>query len=159
MIEKDSELQTRERTIKDLVNTPFKKATFAVQILSYTLIVGSPFIGGAIGGFLDLRASRIGGLILGIFITGEILFYGLKSEFSLNRQAFLTNLSVADTDGIPVEWAQVYVNGRFVGSTNKDGKIPIRWKGHQPETAVRFKGSESLGLLVPGEMKFVITTN
>ena len=91
--------------------------------------------------------------------AGEILFYGLKSEFSLNRQAFLTNLHVAGPDGIPVEWAQVYVNGRFVGSTNKDGKIPIRWKGHQPETAVRFKGSESLGLLVPGEMKFVITTN
>ena len=74
--EKDSESQTRERTIRDLVNTPFKKAMFAVQILSYILIVGSPFIGGAIGGLLGLKASRIGGLILGIFIAGEILFYG-----------------------------------------------------------------------------------
>ena len=70
-----TEPQTRERTIRDLVNTPFKKAMFAVQILSYVLIVGSQFIGGAIGGLLDLKASRTGGLILGIFITGEVLFY------------------------------------------------------------------------------------
>lgn len=65
-----------ERTIRDLVNTPFKKVMFAVQILSYVLIVGSPVIGGAIGGLLGLRASQIGGLILGIFIAGEVLFYG-----------------------------------------------------------------------------------
>ncbi len=73
--ENNTEPQTRERTIRDLVNTPFKKAMFAVQILSYILIVGSPFIGGGIGGLLDLKASRTGGLILGIFITGEVLFY------------------------------------------------------------------------------------
>jgi hypothetical protein len=65
-----------ERSIRDLVNTPFKKAMFAVQILSYVLIVGSPVIGGAIGGLLGMKASRIGGLILAIFITGEVLFYG-----------------------------------------------------------------------------------
>jgi len=49
---------------------------FVIQLLSYVLIVGSPVIGGAIGGILGLKASRIGGLILGIFIAGEILFYG-----------------------------------------------------------------------------------
>jgi len=49
---------------------------FVVQILSYVLIVGSPFIGGAIGGLLGLKASRIGGLIFGIFLAGEVLFYG-----------------------------------------------------------------------------------
>jgi hypothetical protein len=65
-----------ERSIRDLVNTPFKKAMFAVQILSYVLIVGSPVIGGAIGGILGMKASRIGGLILAIFIAGEVLFYG-----------------------------------------------------------------------------------
>ncbi|MGW8315822.1 MAG: hypothetical protein ACWGNV_09505 [Bacteroidales bacterium] len=68
--------QPPERTIRDLVNTPFKKAMFVVQILSYVLIVGSPVIGGAVGGLLGLRASRIGGLILAIFIAGEVLFYG-----------------------------------------------------------------------------------
>ena len=47
-----------------------------VQIVSYVLIVGSPFIGGVIGGVLNMKASRIGGLIFGIFLTGEILFYG-----------------------------------------------------------------------------------
>ena len=47
-----------------------------VQLSSYVLIVGSPLIGGAIGGILGLKASKIGGLILGVFITGEVLFYG-----------------------------------------------------------------------------------
>jgi len=88
--------------------------------------------------------------------AGEINFSGLKGELSLERQAFLTDLSVADHNGVPVEWATVYVDGRFIGSTNKEGKIPIRWKGYQPETAVKFRGAESLGLLVPGEMGFVI---
>jgi hypothetical protein len=78
MIEKDNQSvpKKRTRTIKDLVNTPFKRAMFVVQVISYILIVGSPFIGGAIGGLLGLNAKKIGGLILAIFIAGEILFYG-----------------------------------------------------------------------------------
>ena len=68
--------ETSTRTIKSLVNTPFKKVMFGVQILSYVLIVGSPVIGGAIGGALGLSAARIGGVILGVFIAGEVLFYG-----------------------------------------------------------------------------------
>ena len=64
------------RSLKSVVNTPFKKAMLVVQIISYVLIVGSPFIGGAIGGLLGLKAAKIGGLILGIFIAGEVLFYG-----------------------------------------------------------------------------------
>jgi len=47
-----------------------------VQVISYVLIVGSPFIGGAVGGLIGLNAKQIGGLILGIFIVGEVLFYG-----------------------------------------------------------------------------------
>lgn len=68
--------QERTRTIKDLANTPFKRAMLAVQIVSYVLIVGSPFIGASIGGLMGLNAKKIGGLILAIFIAGEILFYG-----------------------------------------------------------------------------------
>lgn len=64
------------RTIKSLVNTPFKKVMFGVQILSYVLIVGSPLIGGAIGGALGLKAGKTAGVILGVFIAGEVLFYG-----------------------------------------------------------------------------------
>ena len=64
------------RSLKDLVNTPFKKAMLVVQILSYFLIVGSPFIGAAIGKMLDLNTVKTGGVILGVFIAGEILFYG-----------------------------------------------------------------------------------
>ena len=66
----------KDRTIKDLANTPFKRAMLVIQVISYVLIVGSPFIGGAVGGLLGLDAKRIGGLILAIFIAGEILFYG-----------------------------------------------------------------------------------
>ncbi len=75
-MENGTEQKTRTRTLKNLVNTPFKKAMLVVQIISYVLIVGSPFIGGAIGGLLGLNASKIGGLILGVFLTGEVLFYG-----------------------------------------------------------------------------------
>ncbi len=73
MIENESNAgsQKRTRTIKDLVNTPFKRAMLVVQVISYVLIVGSPFIGGAIGGLLGLNALKIGGLILGIFLVGE----------------------------------------------------------------------------------------
>lgn len=66
----------RTRTIRDLANTPFKKAMLIVQLISYVLIVGSPLIGGFIGRSLGLKASHTGGLILGVFIAGEVLFYG-----------------------------------------------------------------------------------
>ena len=71
MNEKESIAGSREkaRTIKDLANTPFKRAMLVVQVMSYVLIVGSPFIGGAVGGLLGLDAKRIGGLILAIFIA------------------------------------------------------------------------------------------
>jgi len=65
----------KPKTIKDLVNTPFKKAMFIVQIISYVLIVGSPAVGAALGRWLDLGTAGKGGLILGIFIAGEVLFY------------------------------------------------------------------------------------
>ena len=68
--------EARPGRLKSLVNTPWKKAMLVVQLSSYVLIVGSPLIGGAIGGILGLKASKIGGLILGIFIAGEVMFYG-----------------------------------------------------------------------------------
>ena len=70
------ESTTNVRTLKGIINTPFKKAMFVVQIISYVLIVGSPVIGGAVGGLLGLKAAKIGGLVFGIFLAGEILFYG-----------------------------------------------------------------------------------
>jgi len=77
MIEQEnkSEQASPARSIRDLVNTPFKRAMLVVQIISYVLIVGSPFMGGAIGRSLGLKASQTGGIILGIFIAGEVLFY------------------------------------------------------------------------------------
>ena len=69
-------MEKKKRRFKDLVNTPFKKMIFGLQILSYFLIVGSPVIGGVIGKWLRLSTAQTGGLILGVFIVGEILFYG-----------------------------------------------------------------------------------
>ena len=77
MVEQDTNdiAATRVRTIRDLANTPFKRAMLVVQIISYVLIVGSPLIGGAIGRSLGLKATQTGGVILGVFIAGEVLFY------------------------------------------------------------------------------------
>ena len=74
--ENNTKQAPRARSIRDIVNSPLKKVMFAIQILSYILIVGSPFIGAGVGRMLGLKTSHTAGLILGIFITGEVLFYG-----------------------------------------------------------------------------------
>jgi hypothetical protein len=78
MREQDNKADSKSgsRSIRDLVNTPWKKAMFVVQLISYVLIVGSPLIGGFVGRALGLKTAQTGGLILGIFIAGEVLFYG-----------------------------------------------------------------------------------
>lgn len=64
------------RSFRNLVDTPFKKAMLVVQLISYVLIVGSPLIGGIVGRVLGLKVAQTGGIILGVFIAGEVLFYG-----------------------------------------------------------------------------------
>ncbi|PLX25319.1 MAG: hypothetical protein C0599_00780 [Salinivirgaceae bacterium] len=86
-VENPENKKTQTRTLKDLVNTPFKKAMFVVQIISYILIVGSPGIGAVIGSKLDLDTAQTAGVILGIFIAGEVLFYG--SLFFLGKELIL----------------------------------------------------------------------
>jgi hypothetical protein len=73
---RSTESDQQQRAWKSLVNSPLKKIMFGIQILSYLLIVGSPVIGGGIGRILQLKAGPTAGVILGVFITGEILFYG-----------------------------------------------------------------------------------
>lgn len=80
-------MEEKKRTFKDLINTPFKKVMFALQILSYFLIVGSPLIGGVIGKVLQVSAAKTGGIILGVFIVGEVLFYG--TLFFLGKEVVL----------------------------------------------------------------------
>jgi hypothetical protein len=87
MENKKDEQVPQNRTLKDLVNTPFKKIMFVVQLISYVLIVGSPAIGAFIGNKLDLDAVKTGAIIFGIFIAGEILFYG--SLFFLGKELLL----------------------------------------------------------------------
>lgn len=73
----NSEPQNPEPSrLKQLVNTPWKKAMLIVQVSSYVLIVGSPLIGGAIGRLMALNGKQTGAVILGVFIAGEVLFYG-----------------------------------------------------------------------------------
>jgi hypothetical protein len=79
--------EIKKRSVKDMVNTPFKKAMFAVQILSYFLIVGSPFIGAALARFLELNGKQTVGMIFGVFLVGEILFYA--SLFFLGKELIL----------------------------------------------------------------------
>lgn len=81
------EQQPGTKTLKDLVNTPFKKAMFVVQLISYVLIVGSPGIGALIGNQLNLDAVKTGAVIFGVFIIGEVLFYG--SLFFLGKELLL----------------------------------------------------------------------
>ena len=79
--------EPKTRTLKDLVNTPFKKIMFVVQLISYVLIVGSPAIGAYIGKQLDLDVVKTGAIIFGVFIAGEVLFYG--SLFFLGKELLL----------------------------------------------------------------------
>ena len=72
----NKESTEQARTIRNLADTPVKKAMLVVQLISYVLIVGSPVIGGFVGRSLGLKTAQTGGLILGIFIAGEVLFYG-----------------------------------------------------------------------------------
>jgi len=65
----------RTRTLRDLVKTPLKKTMFVIQILSYLLILGSPVIGAVLGKTFNLSTGQTAGMILGVFIAGEILFY------------------------------------------------------------------------------------
>ena len=78
MTEQDNKASTTSgsRSFRDLVNTPWKRAMLVVQLISYVLILGSPLIGGLAGRALGLKTAQTGGLILGIFIAGEVLFYG-----------------------------------------------------------------------------------
>ena len=86
-VDTKEEQEPKTRTLKDLVNTPFKKIMFVVQLISYVLIVGSPAIGAYIGKQFDLDVVKTGAIIFGIFIAGEILFYG--SLFFLGKELLL----------------------------------------------------------------------
>ena len=68
-------------------------------------------------------------------------------------------MEIFDTEGNPVRWARVYKGDRFIGSTDKDGRLPVRWKDQQPEVGVKFRDAVSTGLLVPGKMEIVIDAN
>jgi mannitol-specific phosphotransferase system IIBC component len=69
-------VEKEEVSLKMLVNTPLKKIMFGLQLLSYVFIVASPAIGAFIGRLLELTKGQTAGVILGVFIAGEVFFYG-----------------------------------------------------------------------------------
>ena len=91
--------------------------------------------------------------------AGEITFYGLNGALTTERTVFVTELHVIDREGNPVRRARVYNGDRFIGSTDKEGNLPVRWKDQQPEVGVKFRNEVSTGLLVPGKMEIVIAVN
>ena len=69
---------------------------------------------------------------------------------------YITRITVNDSNGDPVRWAKVYVDGRFVGATGMDGTLPIRWKDGSPAVTITFRKQESVNHLVPGDMQILL---
>ncbi|MBT4482278.1 MAG: hypothetical protein HOC71_01210, partial [Candidatus Latescibacteria bacterium] len=91
--------------------------------------------------------------------AGEMRLSGLLSgNISIERQTFVTGLKVDDERGEPVNLARVYRDARFIGSTDENGAIPIRWTGQPPMIRVHYRGKESLTRLVPGSVVMEIST-
>ena len=80
----------------------------------------------------------------------------LTSNF-LKRVNFLTTLRVVDEQGNPLEWARVYRDNRFVGATDADGTLPLRWVGDPPTVRVQWRGKPALMPLRPGGVDVVVT--
>ena len=88
--------------------------------------------------------------------AGEIRFSGLKDELVIERVAFVTTLRVLNIRRDTVPRARVSVDGAFIGVTDANGTIPIRWNGTQPEATVTVGESTASALLIPGEMDIVV---
>ncbi|MGF1750091.1 MULTISPECIES: hypothetical protein [Vibrio] len=70
-----SAIEKPEPTIKDLVNTPVKKAALILFVLSNITMVGSPAIGGTIGSMLDMTAGEIASLVFAVFVVSEVFIW------------------------------------------------------------------------------------
>lgn len=88
--------------------------------------------------------------------AGEMRFNNLFGLFSLARQAYVTDLRVADSGGDPARQARVYGGGRFLGATDATGRLTLRWTGQQPEIAIRYRGTESHAALIPDRMAITL---
>ena len=80
-----TQIEKPEPTIKDLINTPVKKAALVLFVLGNIAMVGSPAIGGAIGGWLGMSAGEIASLVFGVFIAAEVVIWG--SIFIMGKAA------------------------------------------------------------------------
>ena len=90
--------------------------------------------------------------------AGELRFRNLFGDISLERLTYVSGIEVSDENGIPVQWARVYIDGRLIGTTDETGTIPVRWTGEPPMVRVLYQGKESLRRLAPGNVKMIVYT-
>jgi len=88
--------------------------------------------------------------------AGTVRFDDLFGDISLERITYLSTLKVSGSDGIPLEGARIYQDGRLVGATDGSGSLPVRWTGSPPTLRIHYRGSETLANLVPGNVDALI---
>jgi hypothetical protein len=90
--------------------------------------------------------------------AGEVSFSGLSETPVTRRESFLTVVNVVDGQGRAIPRARVSVNGSFIGLTDNKGQLPVPWSAMQPSVVVRSGEAQVTGVLIPGDMSFVLDT-
>ena len=91
--------------------------------------------------------------------AGEISFRGLRGNLRIDRKTFVTTVRVVDSDGYPIESVRAEIDGSYAGATDSRGRLPVRWNGAQPQVLLNYRGIQTVGSLVPGEMEFRISVD
>jgi len=86
------------------------------------------------------------------FWAGEVNIYDFSGDVWTERAAYSTQLTVLDDEGEPVQGVKIYMDNRLIGSTAKDGMLPVRWNGNPPDVIMKYKDSESTIKINPGIM-------
>ncbi len=90
------------------------------------------------------------------FWAGEVNIYDFSGDVWTERAAYLTQLTVLDDRGEPVQGVKIYIGNRLIGSTAKDGMLPVRWNGNPPDVILNYKGEESTISLIPGILQTTV---
>lgn len=88
--------------------------------------------------------------------AGEIKFMNPLGGISLERVIYVTTLNVVDDERIPLAFARVYSDNRFIGATDKNGTLPVRWTGNPPTVRTVYRGKTAVSSLAPGTVEVVV---
>ena len=91
------------------------------------------------------------------FWAGEVNIYDFHGDVWTDRVAFTTRLTTVDDSGETVSGVRIYSGNRFIGSTAKDGTLPVRWAGNPPVVTLKYKNEELHIPVIPGEMDIDIS--